>query len=43
MRKSIENSIITFVNNVRFLGLFKTIQLVLFDNQKNVCPRGCKW
>lgn len=43
MGNSIEKNLIKFALNVKFGGLFKAIQLALFGNKKNVCPRGCKW
>jgi hypothetical protein len=43
MRPTIENYIINVANNIQTLGLYRTIQLLLFGDAKNVCPRSYKW
>ena len=43
MRNTIEKSIVNFVYDAMYRGLFKAIQFILFGNAKNVCPRSCKW
>jgi hypothetical protein len=42
-RYKLETSIIIFTNNIISKGLFKTIQAILFGNQKNVCPIVFRW
>ena len=43
MRNTIEKNIIAIANKIKFDGLYKTIQYILYGNSKNVCPKGCKW
>lgn len=43
MRTSIENYIHNLAKIWQENGLYKAIQTLLFGNNRNVCPRGCKW
>ena len=43
MRNKIENSLIQLANSIKDKGLYKTIQYILYGNNKNVAPNCCKW
>lgn len=43
MRTKIEKTVIKVANLLKEKGLFKTIQIILYGNNKNIAPKETKW
>jgi hypothetical protein len=42
-RKKIEKTVIKTANLLQHKGIYKTIQVILYGNNRNVAPSCCKW
>ena len=42
-RKKIEKTVFETANLLKDKGIFKTIQYILYGNNKNIAPSCCKW
>lgn len=42
-RNKIEKTVFVIANNLQHKGIFKTIQIILYGENKNIAPRETRW